>query len=258
MRYAIYLAPPASSPLWLRGSMWLGRDAHTGQSLPQPRFRGLDPDRVAELTRVARHYGFHATLTPPFRLAERTSEAALLAALDEFAGQQRPFSLPPLELTELDSFFCLRPNRHCPPLQTLASLCIRAFDRFRAPLTPSEMARRKAAQLNGQEKKNLEIWGYPYVFEQYRCHFTLTARLAEGRGKEAVHAALAEFFGPLPVEPPPVDSLCLFIEPTQDEPMRCVHRFAFAPTHPGHENASAHDHHHSAQDLHPGYQRHSA
>ena len=238
--------------------MWLGRDAQSGKSLPQPRFRGLDPERLAELTQVPSHYGFHATLMPPFRLAERTTEADLLAALDEFAAEQRPIVLPPLELTEMDGFFCLRPLRHCPSLHTLASLCIRAFDRFRAPLSPSELARRKAAQLNGQEKKNLEIWGYPYVFEQYRCHFTLTARLTEGRGKEVVHAALAEFFGPLPVEPPPVDSLCLFIEPTQDEPMRCVHRFAFAPTHPGHENASAHDHHHSAQDLHPGYQRHSA
>ena len=87
MRYAIFLAPPASSPLWFLGSMWLGRDAHSGKSLPQPRFRGLDPERLAELTQVPSHYGFHATLMPPFRLAERTTEADLLAALDEFAAE---------------------------------------------------------------------------------------------------------------------------------------------------------------------------
>ena len=219
--------------------MWLGRDAHTGQSLPQPRFRGLDPDRVTELTRVAQHYGFHATLTPPFRLAERTTEAALLAALDEFAGQQRPFSLPPLELTELDNFFCLRPE---PPLpcrcRPLASRCTREFDRFRAPLTPSELARRKAAQLNGQEKKNLEIWGYPYVFEQYRFHFTLTARMAEGKHKELVHAALIEIFRPAAGRAATGRQSLSLHRAGPGEPMRCLHRFRLPLTHPGHENAS--------------------
>ncbi len=258
MRYAIYLAPPASSPLWQRGSRWLGRDAHTGQSLPQPRYRGLDPDRLCELTRTARHYGFHATLTPPFRLAEGVDETRLHAVLTEFAMRQRPFLLPPLELSQLDGFFCLRPVRHCPPLHSLAALCIRASDRFRAPLTPSELARGRAAQLSGQEKKNLELWGYPYVFEQYRCHFTLTARLAEGREMEGVHAALTDFFAPLPIEAPRVDSLCLFVESAEDEPMRCVHRFTFAPVPPESEEATGHDQLPSSQDLRARHQRHPA
>ena len=258
MRYAIYLAPPASSPLWQRGSRWLGRDAHTGQALPQPRYRGLAPDRLFDLTRTARHYGFHATLIPPFRLAEGVDEARLHAALTDFALRQQPFLLPPLELSLLDGCFCLRPVRHCPSLHTLAALCIRATDCFRAPLTPSEMARRRAAQLSGQEKKNLEIWGYPYVFEQFRCHFTLTARLVAGREQEGLHAVLTDFFAPLPIEAPRVDSLCLFVESAEDEPMRCVHRFAFAPIPPEPEDASGHDQHPSSQDLCARHQRHPA
>ncbi len=236
MRYAIYYAPPASTPLWQLGSRWLGRDARSGQLLTPPRIRGIDSERILELTRIPRHYGFHATMTPPFRLNGKTTEPHLLEVLTDFVSRQQPFSIPALKLSQMNGFFCLQPARHSLSLQTLASLCIRAIDHCRAPLTPSELARRKTAVLNGQEKRNLELWGYPYVFEQFCFHFTLTARLSETREKELIHAALAEIFSPYLADPLLIDGLCLFVEPPSGQPMHCLHQFSFAPCLPDTRN----------------------
>jgi len=258
MRYAIYHAPSPTSPLWQLGSSWLGRDAFSDHALAQPLFRGIDPDSLAELTRTPARYGFHATLVPPFRLKGHLTEADLRTALADFATRQQPLPLPPLSVSQLDNFFCLRPIRHSTALQVLASLCTRAFDRFRAPLNPGELARSKAALLSGQEKKNLEIWGYPYVFDQFRFHFTLTGRMAEGKVKERVHGALLETFAPILAEPLVIDALCLFVEPDFGQPLRCLHRFPFPLPSSETEERLNHDQQLLRQDLYPGYQCHPA
>lgn len=258
MRYAICYTPPVSSPLWQQGCRWLGRDAQSGHPLQQPCIRGLDPATLAELTRMPGRYGFQATLVPPFRLKEPLTETDLRAALADFAARQSSFALPPLTITQLEYCFCLQPLRHSTPLHTLAARCTRAFDRFRAPLTPSELARRKAALLSGQEKKNLELWGNPYVFEQFRFHFTLTGRMSAGRNKELVHTALVEFLGPVLDELLPCNGLCLFVEPVFGHPLRCLDRFPFSPPAPEPSERIAHDQHLQSQDLYPGYQCHPA
>ncbi len=258
MRYALFFTPPATSPLWLQGCRWLGRDAVSGVSLAQPSFRGLDGDTLVELTRTPARYGFHATLVAPFRLKEGMREEELLDAVTDFAAGQRQLTTPPLTVSQLDHFFCLRPVRHSAALQGLASLCTRAFDRFRAPLNPSELARRKAAQLSGQEKKNLELWGYPYVFEQFRFHFTLTTRMADGKCKNRIHVALLDYFEPLLDEPLLVDALCLFVEPAPGQPLRCLHRFSLASPPPFNEERVANDQQLLSQNLYPGYQCHSS
>ena len=258
MRYALFFAPPATSPLWHLGCQWLGRDAVSGVSLTQPAFRGLDADTIVGLTRTPARYGFHATIMAPFRLKDGLQESELLDALTDFTACQRQLTTPPLTVSQLDHFFCLRPVRHSTALQGLSSLCTRAFDRFRAPLHPSELARRKAGQLTGQEKKNLELWGYPYVFDQFRFHFTLTARMADGKCKDRVHLALLEIFEPLLDDPLMIDALCLFVEPAPGQPMRCVHRFPFAPLPHAIEERVAHDQQLLPKDVYPGYQCHSS
>lgn len=258
MRYAIYYTPANDSPLWQQGCRWLGREATTGVLLPQPRIAQIDPDRLAELTRIPRHYGFHATVVPPFHLQDGTSETQLVVALADFTARQHAFLLPTFEIAQMDGFFCLKLNRFCAPMHMLAALCLREFDRFRAPLSASEMARRKAGQLNGQQKRNLELWGYPYVFNQYRFHLTLTARLAETKEKERIRQALGETFDPYLQEPFTCDALCLFIEPEPGEPLRCTHRFPFLGSSAKQSRSLAHDQHHPVQDLYPRYQCHFA
>lgn len=258
MRYTICFAPSPISPLWHQGCRWLGRDAGSGHSVPRLCFRGLDPAFLAELTRKPARYGFQATLVAPFRLRPPLTEADLLAALADLASRQPPVVLPPLAVGQQDFCFCLRPVRHSAAVQTLAARCTRAFDRFRAPLQPIELARSKAAQLSGQEKRNLELWGSPYVFEQFRFHFTLTGRMSEGRNRERVHGALVEIFDPLLDAPLSVDALCLFVEPAFGQPLRCLGRFSLSPPAADAAARISHDQQLLRQDLHPGYECHSA
>ena len=80
-RFAIYYAPTPFSELHSLGSTWLGRDSATGKIIEQPSISGIASERLSELTKSARHYGFHATLKPPFQLKHGTSLTLLKHAL---------------------------------------------------------------------------------------------------------------------------------------------------------------------------------
>ena len=79
-------------------------------------------------------------------------------------------------------------------LDRFAGDVVKAFDRFRAPLTEAEIERRNPDALSAEEFRNLCQWGYPYVFETFRFHMTLTGRVAAGEAAR-VRAALDEVFG---------------------------------------------------------------
>lgn len=228
MRYAIYYAPPAPSRLWQTASRWLGRDAYNDQPLQQPKCQQIEPDRLWELTRTPRRYGLHATINPPFRLAMGKTEASLRLLLSDFASRRQPFPLPPLELAVMDDFFCLQPVKNSPHIMELAASCVKALEGYPAPLPPSEMARRKSAILSDQEKKNLADWGYPYLFNQFRFHVTLTTRITNSEEKEVIHSELTEIMTPILAEALMVDSLCLFLEPAPGQNLLCIDRIPFA------------------------------
>lgn len=160
MRFALYYAPAPSFLLWKLGCRWLGRDAFTGQKIRQDRFVGIDPDRLHELTRIPRRYGLHATLKPPFRLAADCSTELLRSTIEDFTSWRSPFILPPLVLLRINDFFCQRPEKQTLQLNNPAAACVVNFDRFRAPLTVSELARRRADILTPVERHNLAAWGY--------------------------------------------------------------------------------------------------
>jgi hypothetical protein len=68
-------------------------------------------------------------------------------------------------------------------LDRLAADGVMAFDRFRRPLTSHEREQRLGAGLSERQIENLDRWGYPYVFEDFRFHLTLTGPIdAERRG----------------------------------------------------------------------------
>ena len=258
MRYAISHAPAAVAALWQAGCQWLGRDGLADRAVVRPRFSDLDSALFNELTRVPGHYGFQATLAGPFRLKQGRTETELVEALIDFAGRQRPIDLPPLTIARLDDFFCLRPVRHSQPVQVLASLCVRHFDRFRAPLSPSEMARCRAARLNGYERKNLALWGHPYVFEEFRFHYPLTARILDATLAARVQAALHELFASRLDLPLTLDSLCLFVEPEPGRPFRGLHALPFPGPFRQPEDHCDHNPPHLPQNVSSGYQCHPA
>lgn len=205
MRFAVYYAPDNADPLAMAGAAWLGRDPELNAPVRQP-----DVPHIAALTEKPRHYGFHATLRNPIRL--RTGWDPFLAACREAAARVRPFALPPLAPRLIDGgFLALTLTAPCPPLQALCDAVVRATEPHRAAPTEAELARRRAASLTPRQERNLRDWGYPYVFEDFAFHMTLTRRLTPAEQHGAELAAAAHFAGALEV-PRLVDEVCVFSE----------------------------------------------
>lgn len=210
-RLALYWAPPVGSALATIGAAWLGRDATGARLGDRPVLQGFDAERLAQLTEAPRHYGLHATLKPPFSLAEGSDEAQLGAAIDAAARQIAPFMMPPLLLRLLDGFLALVPAAPCPALDDLAARCVADFDGFRRPASAAELARRRASGLSPRQDENLLRWGYPYVFEDFRFHVTLTGRLDPAEA-ERLQPLLARLFAPAIGIPFEVNDVTLFVQ----------------------------------------------
>ncbi|OLP60367.1 hypothetical protein BJF93_15575 [Xaviernesmea oryzae] len=219
MRYALYFTPPADDPLTLAAACWLGRDAFSGAGLEQPDVPGLSPERFRELTEEPRRYGFHATLKAPFALKDGTSEEALVRAFTDFAKAQAPFDIPELTLARIGSFFALVSGEPCAPLQDFGAAAVRAFEPFRAPLSEADIARRKPDSLSERQRLNLMDWGYPYVFEDFRFHMTLSGRVPEHE-QPALQKAAEECFAVFIGRPLTVTTVGLFEEPARGAPFR--------------------------------------
>ena len=222
-RYALYWAPPQGSPLALRGAAWLSHDA-AGK---RPTVADFDAARLEALTAAPRQYGLHATLKPPFRLAEGTDRAGLETAIAAFAATAEAFTVPPLRLAALDGFLALIPSGPSAALDALAARCVKEFDRFRRPASAEELARRRAAGLSARQERHLLDWGYPYVLEDFRFHVTLTGTLAPedaARLMPALSAEFAEVIG-APLE---ITEIALFVQPRPKAPFVQQRRFALA------------------------------
>jgi len=229
-RYAIYLAPPPESALWRFGSAAIGRDA-TGAALEPFELEAFSAQAWREMTAEPRRYGFHATIKAPFRLRDGETFERLCAAAEVLAAAQAPFELGPLEVTRIASgaeraFIALTPRAPCADLTRLESLVVRQLDRFRAPLTPTERARRRPERLTERQRDMLERWGYPYALDEFRVHFTLTDAIAES---EPVARALADAFAVRAASPSlAVDALVLFAQGQAGEDFVVLRRFPFA------------------------------
>jgi putative phosphonate metabolism protein len=228
-RYAAYFAPTPDSRWWAFGCAWLGYDAAAGRDVAQPAIPGVSADAFAAITAAPRRYGFHATLKPPLRLAAGAGEAHLVAAMEALAAAREPFTLPPLRVGRLGGFLACTTAAHDPRLHALADDCVRELDRFRASATAAELAKREAAGLAPREAAHLARWGYPYVFDTFRFHLTLTGPLAGvppetvARVSAAAEAAVAALAG----EPLACDAVCLFAQPGAQSSFRLIRRFGF-------------------------------
>ncbi|WP_373505799.1 DUF1045 domain-containing protein [Aestuariivirga sp.] len=220
MRFAIYYAPPPSSPLHQLGSRWLGRDAVSGEALAQP--AALD---LAPITREPRRYGFHATLKPPFALKDGTPPASLEAAVEALAHSIQPFEIV-LALRPVDGFLALVPDRPCGNLGHLAEACVRDLDRFRQPASEEDIARRRAAGLSPRQDEYLGRWGYPYVFDEFRFHMTLSRRLSPSKLEDVTPLA-EDHFGMVIGHPITIDSVSMFVEPRASADFTIHRRFPF-------------------------------
>lgn len=224
-RFALYFAPEDGTALGEFGWRWLGRRPDTPEMLPLPE-SGIDRRWQEDLVREARGYGFHGTLKAPFRLAEGMDAGTLRTAAADLARSLRPFVEPPFIVARLNGFFAFRPQAASAAINDLAALCVRTFDRFRAPPTPAERQRRLAGLVDEQHKELFERWGYPYVFDQFRLHLTLTRPVA-AEEQDEVHAALTRLAAPALAEPVEFRSLSLFEQPGPGHPFVLTERFPF-------------------------------
>jgi putative phosphonate metabolism protein len=211
-RYAIYAMPPTDSPLWKLGSSILGYDAVTALDVPfpdQPLFH--DPLSLA-WSAEPRRYGFHATLKAPFKLAEGRSEKMLIAELASFAMGRPCFSLD-LTLAVIGHFLALVAVDPPLALQVLADACVSHFDPFREPMTPEDRERRHPENLIQRQVENLDTWGYPYVFDDFQFHMTLTGSL-DHADRLKVEPVLRDLLSQISLRMP-IDSVALL---RQDDP----------------------------------------
>lgn len=220
-RYALYCLPAPGSRLEAFGRAVLGHDNVSGTPVPHPEGLG----GLAAVTAGARVYGFHATLKAPLRLAPGTGEADLVAAARELAAAHPPVAVGPLRVAALGPFLALVPE--VPPLELglLAAECVAALDPFRAPLTEAERAKRRPERLDPRGRALLDRWGYPYVFEAFRFHMTLTDALPETE-RAPWHRRLSAAYAAAGPEPLRIDAVSLL---TQDGsgPFRLLARLPF-------------------------------
>jgi hypothetical protein len=156
-------------------------------------------------------------------LADGTSLEALRGAALRHAAQCRAFALD-LDLGVLAGFVALLPRQRSEALHRLADSCVEAFDRFRAPPIPDERERRRAKGLSPAEERNLERWGYPYVFREFRFHMTLSQRLEADEARRLIDA-LGPRFRPVLAGPVAVDAISLFAEECPGAPFCELERF---------------------------------
>ncbi len=194
MRYAIYFAAPADDPLMKLGTSWLGRDPFSSNAIAQPDVPGMDGSRFAELTADPRKYGFHGTLKAPFTLKTGSQEGELLESCEVFASTVAPFSINGLSVNRLGKFLALTPDTEEPELAAFAGLCVRHFEPMRAPLSEADLKRRRQANLTPKQDTYVEKWGYPYIFDEFRFHMTLSNKLDNGEEAAQLEAAAKHYF----------------------------------------------------------------
>ena len=218
-RYAIYYASEPGSTLDRLGSELLGYDAHRGLALPFP--AGIEFADWRALTKDPRKYGFHATLKAPMALAPDKAEDQLLAACAAFAAEPRTIPVIEPVVEPISGFIALVPAKPSAALEELAASCVRDFDPFRAALTEKDRARRNPSKLSPTQLSYLDRWGYPYVFDEFRFHMTLTGRVEAHRAPGIV-AMLRSRLSDVMAKPLPIDRLALFRQDADGEQFRII------------------------------------
>jgi putative phosphonate metabolism protein len=207
-RYAIYFVPAPQTPFAAFGAHAIGYDVAAGAEVPfheDDVFRALGP---GGWTGSPARYGFHATLKAPFELAEGVTEKGLEEAISDLARAIAPVQLGMLAVTALGGFIALTPKGDASAVDALAAACVEGFEAFRAPLPPADRDRRLAAGLTDRQAENVERWGYPYVFEEFRFHMTLTGRIDDAPLRKRIHETLAALYAAVDA-PHTIDALTI-------------------------------------------------
>ncbi len=222
-RFAIYFTPAPESALAQAAAAWLGRDIYGNTLHALPAIPGITEERTQALLQAPRHYGFHATIKPPFRLKPGRTVEELQLGLEDFAARTSAFTLPPLHITMMGGFFCLR-LQEPPALLALAAAVVRGFDDLREAPAAAELEKRRASGLSPNQEAMLLAWGYPYVLDEYRFHLTLTGPVHDLAEQKILARELESRFPSSLLDGLHCDALSLFGE-EDAAPLRCLARY---------------------------------
>lgn len=192
-RYAIYYAPHAEDPFSFFANRWLGRDSFSGKSLDRPMFEELQAVDIDGHTKDPRHYGFHATLKAPFELNDKQTESGLIVALQEFCLDYKAFEarIAPMALFQFIAFQLTDTNEE---MDNLHAACVHYFEPFRAQLSEKDIQRRRKANLSSVQDERLIEFGYPYIFEDFRFHMTLSGAIKDEQLRNRILETLQNHF----------------------------------------------------------------
>ena len=241
LRYALYLAPPTESELWRFGCDVIGRDAMTGASCDGFALEGYPPDSWRNVTSEPRRYGFHATLKAPFRLRVDLNVADLIDNIAEFACKFARFDAGELDVGAIATgdgraFVVLKPRSALTELRSFEGSVVRALDPMRASLTDGEPQRRRSARLTPRQAYYLDAWGYPYVLDEFRPHFTLTNAILDA---DSVARSLErKFRRRVASHALRVDALTLFAESEPGGEFKILRHFPLSRARPARRPAS--------------------
>lgn len=211
-RVALYFAPLADSVLAVTASRWLGRTAETAHDSGGLAVPGVPGHRLQRYRAAPFHYGFHATLKPPFQLRDGVTIDEVGDCVERVCAVRRAVVLPPMQVAELNDFICLRPVASCPAIGKLAADLVERLDWCRRPPDAAELARRRRAGLSVRQQQLLLRWGYPYVLDEFRFHLTLTGALTDNRERAKLRRFLEDLFAEALQTAVVVDRVSLFVE----------------------------------------------
>jgi hypothetical protein len=217
IRVALYYAPPAASAWWREGCEWLGRDAESGREYSTS---------AHDITHAPRRYGWHATIVPPFHCAPGTTLADVLTAARAWAGTVTRFDMP-VRATQISRFVALRAahERDEERLRAMAASALQTLATLRARPSAQSIEKRIVQGMSERQVALLREWGYPYVFDEYRFHMTVSDSLDDANARASVMSEWTrriDTLGALPLH-----GAALFVEPEAGAPFTLWQRLPF-------------------------------
>ena len=183
-RYAIYYAPPKESNLEEFGRYWFGWDPLNAKLINnKQRINYLNGFGIKNLKNIdknvliAKKYGFHGTLIPPFKLNKNYSTNTLFKKTEDIAKKFKKFKFYKFKLKKINNFYAFVQNKKNNNINKLSNRLVRELFKFRSPLTKKEIDRRNPSKLSKFQLNILYKWGYPYLMSEFKFHMTLASEV---------------------------------------------------------------------------------